>query len=587
MGTPRRQVSDRSSHQQRRLGFGIRPDIALRADWPGRNVLTSIDAHHNIGNARYYAFPGIFGQSQYFHPVQQPSSGFNQLLYPVNWRGGFMPELMPAHDFEPRLQNAQLPMLLNTQPSMFQRIEDSRRINISAPGQSDSLLADHPAPLPNQLSNQLIPDQRASLLIPDQPADQSDMVSNQAALSPDQSTMANDRPTLFLDQSTVVPDQPVSLHDQPTIVPPLIPDESIIVPDQPALLPNQLAPSSDQSAMLPDSLTDQPVLLPESTVSRNSSVLGSLSPDLSSTEFCSTANIINLEKSYPDLVFVKRKLNQKEYLEITQQDTLEVAGVGYMSPVRAIFINSDTSGVSYDIQVLLNSVQSGTVETLGTVRPLINMVSPNSNYKFCPGLEYQHYFDFYFSVIGYHIKTVRLWERPFQRVDSINCVLLHQLSHNATREEKSLYVVLCKQCKRLRNLLDHQRRRSDVSPTRKLQRQQPSSRFKLKYLSPASTDKRKRATQRERSADKSKLAKYEHLDVNLDDDQNDEWNSVIEQIEEQYNGELEKVFQEADARSKQTGSRMRTLWQSDRSAKAGFLKDQQRNRKWLFCSIAF
>ena len=434
----------------------------------------------------------------------------------------------------------------------------------------------------------MVPDQPTTVPArsPDQqPCDQSIMVSNQAALSPDQSTMATDRPTLFPDQSDMAPDQPIPLPDQPTIVPALLPNQSTMVLDLPALLPdqstvvpNQPAPSSDQLTMLPASLSDQPVLLPESTASQNPSILGSFSPDVSSTEFCSTKNITSLEKSYPDLVFVKRKLNQKEYLEITQQDTQEVASVGYVSPVRAIFIVSDTNGISYDIQVLLNSMQAGTIKTLDTVCPLINMVSPNTNYKFCPGLEYQHYYDFYFSVIRYHINTVRLWERLFQRVDSINCVLLHQLPHNAPMEEKSLYVVLCKQCKRLRNLLDHQRR-SDVSPARKLQRQQPPSRFKLKYLSPASTLKRKRATQQERSADKAKLAKYEHLDVTLDDDQNNEWNSVIEQIEEQYNGELDKVFQEADAKSKQIGSRMQTLWKSDRCAKAGFLKDQQCNRK--------
>jgi len=106
-------------------------------------------------------------------------------------------------------------------------------------------------------------------------------------------------------------------------------------------------------------------------------------------------------------------------------------------------------------------------------------------------------------------------------------------------EKKGLYVVLCKQCKRLRSLLDHQRTRSDMNPSKKLQRQQPSSWFKLKYLSPASTVKQKQATQRERSADKAKLARYDHLDVMLDDDQNNELNSVVERNEEHCNDELD------------------------------------------------
>ena len=101
--------------------------------------------------------------------------------------------------------------------------------------------------------------------------------------------------------------------------------------------------------------------------------------------------------------------------------------------------------------------------------------------------------------------------------------------------------MLCKQCKCLRNLFEHQWKRSDVSSARKLKRQQPSSQFKLKNLSPVSTLKWRWATQRKRLADKGSL-------LTLDDGQNNEWNSV-KTIKEQHNGELDKVCQEANARS--------------------------------------
>ena len=78
--------------------------------------------------------------------------------------------------------------------------------------------------------------------------------------------------------------------------------------------------------------------------------------------------------------------------------------------MKALFNDSDADDGTNDIQVLLNLVQAGTVKTLDTVRPLIDMVSQNAGYKFFPGLQYQHYLDFYFSVIHYHINTVRLWE---------------------------------------------------------------------------------------------------------------------------------------------------------------------------------
>ena len=118
-----------------------------------------------------------------------------------------------------------------------------------------------------------------------------------------------------------------------------------------------------------------------------------------------------------------------------------------------------------------------------------------------------------------------------------------------------------------------------MSPSKKLQRQQPSSHFKIKYVSPASRIKRKQAVQRERSADKVKLAKYDHLDITLDDDQSDELCGVIERIEDQCHDELGKLFGEADAKSRCTGETLRHIWQSDKPAKSEFFKDQQCNSK--------
>ena len=92
--------------------------------------------------------------------------------------------------------------------------------------------------------------------------------------------------------------------------------------------------------------------------------------------------------------------------------------------------------------------------------------------------------------------------------------------------------MLCRPCKRLHADLDHQRRRSDVIPARFIKQQQPSSRYKLKYLSPASTLKQKAVTQKEWSCDKAKLASLTEFDVTLEDDQSDEVSKVIKRIEQ-------------------------------------------------------
>jgi len=142
---------------------------------------------------------------------------------------------------------------------------------------------------------------------------------------------------------------------------------------------------------------------------------------------------------------------------------------------------------------------------------------------------------------------------------------------------------MCKNCKHLKYNLDHQKRRSTVSPSRKIARQKPSSSFKLKYLSPASVAQRKKATQRERSADKAKLARVAELDVSLDEDQSDELTNTMKHIEEANQDELEKIFKEADEHS--VGESIRAAWESNRqSTKQKFFKDQQINSQ---CVVEF
>jgi len=139
-------------------------------------------------------------------------------------------------------------------------------------------------------------------------------------------------------------------------------------------------------------------------------------------------------------------------------------------------------------------VQTGVVKSVAEFMDICSIILESAGYKFCPGIQEKKYFDEYYSVIRYYIKSIRIWEKPFKRIDSRNCILLHKLAENAKDEEKMENTVLCK---RLICDLDHQRRRSDISPSRKLMWLQPSFNFKKKHLSPASKAIREKATQQE------------------------------------------------------------------------------------------
>ena len=121
---------------------------------------------------------------------------------------------------------------------------------------------------------------------------------------------------------------------------------------------------------------------------------------------------------------------------------------------------------------------------------------------------YDSYMDRYYNKIRYHIAKVQVTTSPFRRVQSSDCTMWHKLPKNAAKAEKSSLTVLCGMCKRLRSELDRALQRcTGYSPHRKVKRQQPSSNYPLKYMSPASLKRRKSNTQQERNKNRKAFSK--------------------------------------------------------------------------------
>ena len=166
---------------------------------------------------------------------------------------------------------------------------------------------------------------------------------------------------------------------------------------------------------------------------------------------------------------------------------------------------------------------------------------------------------------------------PFQRVDSVNCMLWYQLPMNAPLVDKHAKEVLCSSCKRLKSDLDWQRKQTMCeSPSRRLKRQASSSKAKLSYMSPASQAKRKQNVLTERNNDKKKLTKYENTEVTLSDEQHEEMSTIVNKIEEVGKAELEKIFVEGDSHG--VGTQVREVWMTDnRQQLSQFKADQEKN----------
>ena len=274
------------------------------------------------------------------------------------------------------------------------------------------------------------------------------------------------------------------------------------------------------------------------------------------------------------MCFIPRKCSDsassRPILEVIQKTTFDVPPAGHISVARVLLYRMEAS-YKYETQVLFTTINNGNISTAKEFLDACGVISEKNGYKFCPGLNVQHYHEYFFAVIRYHLESCRLWEHPFKRVDSKNCSLWHKLPVQAPLKDCSKSAVLCRGCKRLNTNLEHQWKRSDVSPAKRAKRLLPSSSFKLKYLSPKSVAKRKQAIQRERSRDKVAIAEANN-EVVLEDDQSNEVNQIMQTIESEAATELDEVLKEMP-----TG---RSIWNDDkRNPKVEFFKDQRLNCK--------
>lgn len=106
---------------------------------------------------------------------------------------------------------------------------------------------------------------------------------------------------------------------------------------------------------------------------------------------------------------------------------------------------------------------------------LLGTIVPNSGYRLCSGLPE--------DVVTVNSKSVRKWGLPFKRHDHKECLLwfVHKSSDTSC----------CPKCTQLSYYLRNQnKKKSLLSPSRKLKRTLPSSKCPYKYLSPASIKKR-------------------------------------------------------------------------------------------------
>ena len=178
--------------------------------------------------------------------------------------------------------------------------------------------------------------------------------------------------------------------------------------------------------------------------------------------------------------------------DVLQKQLHDCPPAGYTSLAK---LRVDGNG-QYKLQVLLHTIESRELECTDQFKELCNRISDYSKYKFCPGFDYDACMSKYHKKIRYHPSKVQITTHPFKRVQSSKCTMWFKLTKNASAADKTSLTALCGICKHLCSELDRSLQRCcSYSPRRKVKRQQPSSNYHLKYMSPASLKKRKSNTQ--------------------------------------------------------------------------------------------
>ena len=150
-------------------------------------------------------------------------------------------------------------------------------------------------------------------------------------------------------------------------------------------------------------------------------------------------------RCFPELCFAAVEDSSGNSMVMITQRTLNLhPPFGYMSRIRV-----SISGFQYEVHVMMKKWDSGVLDSIADLSELCKKFSADSDYKFCPGIDLQHYKLHYYEMIRFDLKSVRQTIEPFVRVDSANCKLLFTLANNATIAEKSSREVRCSACKRL------------------------------------------------------------------------------------------------------------------------------------------
>lgn len=152
-----------------------------------------------------------------------------------------------------------------------------------------------------------------------------------------------------------------------------------------------------------------------------------------------------------------------------------------------------------------------------------------------------------------------------------------------SKEKKKSSAVICRECIRLRGLLQADvRRLSYVTPEVKVKHQQAGSFYPMKYLSPESLQKQKTNLKHVQLKERRMIKRHVPEEVILTDQQHTEMCQIQAIVDDVASSELESIFADGDNHGTQIGHTLRQTWEDDKwahqeKAQEMFQGDQEQN----------
>ena len=166
---------------------------------------------------------------------------------------------------------------------------------------------------------------------------------------------------------------------------------------------------------------------------------------------------------------------------------------------------------------------------------------------------------------------------PFKAIHAQGC-----MTWFIPPKRRKLKLDICNRCAEFRRNLKKRIKTNLLSEEGKKKRQDPSSHFPWKFLSPTSRGIRHKKASRKRTADVQKiqrLAKRLHkYKVQLDESQNSEMADIVNIINQKYSDEVQSVIGDGSGGSPEAHQVLKDLWDSETTDREDFYRDQMNNK---------